>query len=68
MTTKERLHSLVEQLSDAEVNKLPEYADWLAQESDTLTTDELERVREGQAAIESGDYVTLEALWKRIDP
>ena len=67
MTTKERLHSLVEQLGDAEVNELLEYAGWLAQEFDTLTTEELERAREGQAAIESGDYVTLEPLRMRID-
>ncbi len=66
MTTKERLHSLVERLDEAEADELLEYADWLTQESDTLTDEALARAREGQAAIERGDYVTLEALRQQI--
>lgn len=66
MTTKERLHSLVDRLDDAEADELLEYADWLAQESDTLTDEELARARIGQDAIERGDFVTLDALRQQI--
>ena len=66
MTTKERLHSLVDQLDDAEADELLEYADWLAQDTDTLTAEELARAQEGQAAIARGDYITLEALRKQL--
>lgn len=62
MTTKERLHDLVEHLDEAEADELLEYADWLAEAADTLTDDELARARLGQKAIASGDFVSLKDL------
>jgi hypothetical protein len=62
MPAKEELRSLVATLSDAEAAELLEYAHWLREESETLTPDELARVREGQEQIKRGAYVTLDAL------
>jgi hypothetical protein len=61
MTTKDDLHHLVDQLDEEDVGELLEYARWLvAEEDDALSEEELARVREGEAALAAGDYVTLE--------
>jgi hypothetical protein len=66
MTTKDDLHHLVDELDEAAADELLEYAHWLtAGEDEPLTVDELARVREGEAAIAAGDYVTLEELHRR---
>jgi hypothetical protein len=49
MPAKEELRSLVATLSDAEAAELLEYAHWLREESETLTPDELARVREDKS-------------------
>jgi hypothetical protein len=67
MTIKEDLHQLVDALDEDAAGELLEYAQWLsAEEDEPLSEDELARVREGQAAIAAGDYVTLEDV--RRDP
>jgi predicted transcriptional regulator len=46
---------------------LLEYARWLAADYDEpLNADEVAHVREGEAAIAAGDYVTLEELRRRL--
>ncbi len=63
MTVKDDLHHLVDELDEGAADELLEYAQWLtADEDEPLTADELARVREGEAAIAAGDYVTLEDL------
>jgi predicted transcriptional regulator len=53
-------------MDPAMVDELLEYAQWLAADEDEpLSEDELARVREGEAAIAAGDYVTLEELHRR---
>jgi hypothetical protein len=42
------------------------YLERLLSDSEVLTNEELERVREGQAAIASGDYVTLDEWRHRL--
>jgi hypothetical protein len=66
MTVKDDLHHLVDELDEDAVGELLEYAQWLtADEDEPLSEDELARVREGEAAIAAGDYVTLEELHRR---
>ena len=62
MPMKEELRYLVDTLSDIEAAELLEYARWLRQPSETLTPDELARVREGEKQIRRGEFVTLDAL------
>jgi hypothetical protein len=62
MTTKEELSELVNSLSDEEAADLLDYAHWLLEESEALTTEELARVRQGEEQIRRGDYVTLDKL------
>ena len=67
MTTKGELLELVDQLDEEAVGELLEYAQWLAAEEDApLSEEELARVREGEAAIAAGAYVTLEHLRRQI--
>jgi hypothetical protein len=67
MTTKDDLFHLVDQLDDDDVGELLDYARWLiVEEDDPLSEEELARVREGEAALAAGDYVTLEQLRRQI--
>lgn len=62
MLAKEELRDLVETLSDVDAAALLEYAHWLHEESETLTTEELARVRQGEEQIRRGEYITLDTL------
>lgn len=67
MTTKDELHQLVDELDEDAISELLEYAQWLAADEDEpLSEEEMVRVREGEAAIAAGDYVTLENLRRQI--
>jgi hypothetical protein len=67
MTTKDDLHHLVDELDEDAVGELLEYAQWLSADEDgPLSEEELARVREGDAAIAAGDYVTLEELRRKL--
>jgi hypothetical protein len=67
MTTKDDLYHLVDQLDEEDVGELLDYARWLiAEEDDPLSEEELALVREGEAALAAGDYVTLEQLRRQI--
>jgi predicted transcriptional regulator len=67
MSVKDELHTLVDQLDEEAIGELLEYARWLAAQEDApLSEQELARVREGEAAIAAGDYVTLEQLRRQI--
>lgn len=62
MTTKEELHHLVEVLSDQDAAEVLDYIHWLQEEPDTLTPEEMERVRLGEEQIARGEFTTLEQL------
>ena len=67
MSVKDELHTLVDQLDEEAIGELLDYAQWLAADEDApLSEQELARVREGEAAIAAGDYVTLEQLRRQI--
>jgi hypothetical protein len=66
MTVKDDLHHLVDELGEAAVGELLEYAQWLSEPEDTLTDEELVRVEAGKVEIARGDYVTLEELRRKL--
>jgi hypothetical protein len=66
MTTKDRLHRLVDELDDANADELLDYAQWLQHTTDTLTAEELAQVEQGKAELAAGEYVTLEGLRRKL--
>lgn len=67
MTTKERLHEIVDALSEDEAAELLDYAEWLRQESETLTEEESARVRAGAAELARGERVAWEDLRRELN-
>jgi hypothetical protein len=67
MTTKDSLHHLVDALDDAAADELLDYAQWLLEPTDTLTSEEWARVQEGKEELARGEYVTLEELRRKLD-
>lgn len=65
MTVKEAIHHLVDKLTDAEAAALLDYLNMRA-DPETLTDDEMARVRQARAELERGDYVTIEELRKEL--
>ncbi len=62
MTAREVLHALVDRLADADVAEVLDYVHWLQSPGDTLSDEELAQVREGEAEIARGEYMTLADL------
>src|SRR5438874_9813067 len=60
--TKEELHHLVETLSEQAAAEVLDHVHWLQEEPESLTPEEIERVRQGEEQIARGEYVTLEQL------
>ena len=66
MTTKERLHVLIDQLPPAEEAEVLDYLEWLLTPDDALTEDEVALVRNGEAEISAGEFVTLSELKRTL--
>lgn len=66
MTVKEELHALVDHLGDEDAAEALDYVRWLRSPADALSDVELTRVREGEAEIARGDYVTLADLRRSL--
>ena len=66
MTVKEELHSLVDQLDADNAAEALDYLRWLVTDSETLSEEELAFVREGEAQIARGEYVTLDELKRSL--
>ena len=62
MTTKQELHHLVDALSDQDAAEVLDFIHWLLEEPETLTPDEIDRVRCGDEQIARGEYTTLDQL------
>lgn len=67
MTTKDDLLHLVDELDEAAMEELLDYAYWLSEPEDTMTADEQARVEAGKAEIASGHSVSLEELRRKLD-
>jgi hypothetical protein len=65
-TTKETLHRVIDTLTEEQALDLLDYLN-LQADPDTLSPEELKAVREGEAAIARGEYVTLEQLRRELD-
>ncbi len=60
MSVKQDLHRLVDELGEADAREALDYLRWLKQETESLTEEELARVRAGEAEIARGEYTVLE--------
>lgn len=65
MTVKEELHQIIDVLSDEEAEELLDYLN-LRADPDTLTPEELARVKAADAEIARGEYVTLDDIQLRL--
>ncbi len=65
---KEELHRLVDEMSDREALDALDHVRWLLSDEDELTEEEWEAVREGEAEIARGEYVTLEEIELQTSP
>ncbi len=66
MTVKDELHALVDGLDEDGAEEALDCLRWLAAESDSLTDEELERVREGEEQIARSGYVTVDEVRQRL--
>lgn len=65
LTDSTRLGQEIDDLSEEDAREILDYLDWVDEGIDTLSDEEVEAVRKGQAEIASGEYVTLEDLRRR---
>ena len=54
MSVKEELHQLIEQLDESSVRETLDYIYWFQLSHDSLTPEEWEQVRQGEAQIARG--------------
>ncbi len=67
MTTKERIHELVDQLADEPSGEALDHLEWLLLDEDEASPGDLVEAERGRAQIASGGYVTLEELKRSLD-
>ena len=66
MSVKEELHQLIEQLGEADADEALAYLRWLTAPNETLSDEEVARVRAGEDQIARGEYVTLAELRRAL--
>jgi len=66
MSMKQELHRLVDLLDDGDEESAREYLQWLLDDEDALTDEEANSVKEGEAEIARGEYITLDELIKSL--
>ena len=68
MSTRERLHEIIDELSDEQPADLEAYAEHMLDEDDDeiFTEDEIERILKIQAQALGGDTVKWEDIEKRL--
>ena len=66
MSIKQELHRLVDLLAEEDEESARDYLTWLLADEDTLSDEERAAVREGEAEIARGEYVTLDALTRTL--
>jgi len=59
------LHRLIDRLPEREAFDALDHMRWLLSDEDELTEEEWEAVREGEAEIARGEYVTLEEIGRQ---
>lgn len=66
MSVKEELHQLIEQLDESSAQETLDYIRWFQLSHDSLTPEEWEQVRRGEAQIARGGYITLDDLVREL--
>jgi hypothetical protein len=66
MSQKQEIHRLVDLLEESDEESALEYLQWLLLDEDVLTEQERLAVKEGEAQIARGEYITLEEFLKTI--
>ena len=66
MSQKQEIHRLVDLLEESDKESALEYLQWLLLDEDVLTEQERLAVKEGEAQIARGEYITLEEFLKTI--
>lgn len=66
MSLKHELHRLIDLLDGEDEESALEYLQWLLLDEDTLTEQELAAVKEGEAQIERGEYITLDSFVRSL--
>ncbi len=66
MTTKEELRQIVETLNEEDAAELLDYAQWLLEQEDPLSDEELTRAERGLDQIRRGEYVTLDEVKRNL--
>ena len=67
MTTREELRRIVDVLSDQDAAELLDYAHWLQQDGETLTDEEISRVRRGEEQLQRGESVAWKELRRELN-
>ena len=62
MDVKEELRRVVDALDETHAGELLEYASWLQEASETLSPEEIDRVRRGEEQLQRGESVSWEDL------
>jgi len=66
MTVKDEMRMLIDVLPDDAATDALDYLRWLASDADTLSEQELVKVRLGEAEIANGDTVSLDELRRQL--
>ena len=66
MTNKEKLIKLVEDLSEEDAGEAVDFVQWLLLEEDSLTEDELEEVKQGEAELARGERVSWDQVKREL--
>lgn len=66
MTAKEALHERVERFTEAEAEEWLARIEWDSTETETLSDAELAQVLAAEAAIEAGEFVDGEELFREL--
>ena len=66
MTTKEEIRQIVETLSEEDAAELLDYAQWLLEQEETISDEELTKAERGLDEIRRGEYVTLDEVKRNL--
>jgi len=66
MTTRDRMHELVEQIPDEQTAEAVDYLEWLLLDEDEASPEELAEAKRGREQIARGEYVTLDEVKRSL--
>lgn len=60
MGIHQELHNIIDQLGESDAEETLDYIRWLMADEDSLTDEELEDAKLGEAEIRRGEFITLD--------